>query len=82
MQAAEFTFMTPRRLQSVRVYNGGGASTTVSLSCAGRPTKTQVVAAGQAATVTTGWTGTCTTITVSSTNGWDTNFDNLVHAAS
>src|SRR5262249_43808562 len=26
----------------------------------------------------TGWTGTCTTLTVGSSNGWNTNFDNLV----
>jgi hypothetical protein len=77
-----FTFVTPRRLQSVRVYNGGGTSTTVNLSCAGQTTKTQEVAAGQVATVTTGWTGTCTIVTLSSTNGWDTNFDDLVHADS
>jgi hypothetical protein len=77
-----FTFMTPRRLQSVRVYNGGGVPTTVSLSCVGQTTQAQVIAAGQIATITTGWTGTCTVVTLSSTNGWDTNFDDLVYAAS
>jgi hypothetical protein len=40
------------------------------------------VAAGQVATVTTGWTGTCTTVTVGSSNGWDTNFDDLEYAPS
>jgi hypothetical protein len=75
-----FTFLTtPRRLVSVRVFNGGGGSTTITLSCSGQTTKTQSVAAGQVATVTTGWTGTCTTVTVGSSNGWDTNFDDLVH---
>jgi hypothetical protein len=32
-------------------------------------------------TITTGWTGACTTVTVATTNGWDTNFDNFVIAA-
>jgi hypothetical protein len=70
------TFVTPRRLVSLQAHNGGG-STTIALSCAGQPTKTVVLAAGQSATIATGWTGTCTTVTVSSSNGWDTNFDNL-----
>jgi glucose/arabinose dehydrogenase len=73
-----FTFVTPRRLVSLQAHNGGG-STTITLSCAGKPTKTVTLAAGQSATIVTGWTGTCTTVTVSSSNGWDTNFDNLVH---
>jgi hypothetical protein len=29
-------------------------------------------------TISTGWAQACTTITVSSTNGWNTNFNNLV----
>jgi hypothetical protein len=77
--SAAFTFLSPRRLLQVDAYNGGSTATTVTLSCAGQPTKTQSVAAGQRATISTGWTGTCTTVTVGSTNGWDTNFDNLVY---
>jgi hypothetical protein len=30
-------------------------------------------------TITTNWTGTCTTVTIGSTNGWDTNFDDLIY---
>jgi hypothetical protein len=77
--SATFTFMTPRRLVSIRAYNGGGGSSTVSLSCSGNTTKTQAVAAGQAPTITTGWSSPCTTVTVGSSNGWDTNFDTLIH---
>ncbi len=76
--SAPFTFVTPRRLLQIDAYNGANAATTVSLSCAGQTTKQAAVAAHQLATIATGWTGTCTTVTVGSTNGWDTNFDNLV----
>lgn len=75
--SATFTFLTPRRLVSLRAYNGGVAS-TVTLACPGEVTKSMSLAAGQLATITTGWNGTCTTVTVTSTNGWDTNFDDLV----
>ena len=40
---------------------------------------TFTVNAGQLATLATGWTGTCPTVTVTSSNGWHTNFDNLVY---
>jgi hypothetical protein len=73
-----FTFVTPRRLVSVRAYNGGGGSSTVTLACAGQTTKTQSVGAGQVVTITTGWSATCTTVTVNSSNGWNTNFDDFV----
>lgn len=73
-----FTFVTPRRLVSLRAFNGGGGASTVTLACAGQPTKTQTIPAGQTATIATGWTGTCSVVTVTSSNGWDTNFDDLV----
>jgi hypothetical protein len=79
LTSATFTFMAPRRLVSLRAYNGGGGATTVTLSCSGQ-TAQATVGAGQAATLTTGWSSTCTTVTVGSTNGWNTNFDDLVHA--
>ncbi|MGH2350967.1 MAG: malectin domain-containing carbohydrate-binding protein, partial [Chloroflexota bacterium] len=73
-----FTFGSPRRLVSLRAYNGGSGPSTVTLSCAGQPPKQATVAAGQVATISTGWTGTCSTVTLGSSNGWDTNFDDLV----
>jgi subtilisin family serine protease/glucose/arabinose dehydrogenase len=79
--SASFTFMTPRRLISIEAFNGGGGATTVTLSCAGQPNKAVSVGANQLVAISTGWTGTCTTVTVQSTNGWNTNFDNLVHDA-
>jgi hypothetical protein len=40
------------------------------------------VAPNTLVTISTGWTGTCTSVTIASTNGWDTNFDNLVISSS
>jgi hypothetical protein len=81
VMSASFTFVTPRQLLSVQAYNGGSAA-TVTLSCPGQASKVQPVAANQLLTITTGWTGTCTAVTMASSNGWDTNFDNLVVATS
>jgi hypothetical protein len=77
--SASFSFVTPRRLVSVRAYNGGTASSTVTLACTGQTTRSVVVAAGTVSTIATNWTGTCTTVTVTSSNGWNTNIDDLVH---
>jgi len=76
-----FTFVQPRRLISIRAFNGGGGSSTVTLACAGNTTKSQNVGANTAPTITTNWTTPCTTVTVTSSNGWDTNFDTLIHDA-
>jgi hypothetical protein len=75
---APVRFLSARRVLSVDALNGGGSSTTVSLSCAGQQTVQRSLAPDQMATIQTGWTGTCSTLTIGSTNGWDTNFDNLV----
>jgi hypothetical protein len=76
-----FTFVTPRRLVSIKVYNGGVGSTTISLGCSGQPTKTQSVPAGQETVIATNWIGTCATVTVGSSNGWNSNFDDIAHVA-
>lgn len=76
---ATFTFLVPRRLISVDAYNGGSSATTVTLSCAANPTKQVTLAAGQFGTIATDWGPTCQTVTISSSNGWDTNFDNFAH---
>jgi N-acetylneuraminic acid mutarotase len=76
--AESFVFLTPRVLRSVDAYNGGGA-TTVTFACVGNPTRTQDLSAGQLLTIATGWAMPCTAVTVGSSNGWDTNFDNLTY---
>lgn len=64
-------------ITSVRAYNGGGVSSTVTLACAPNPTITSSVAAGATVTITTGWTQACTAATLTSSNAWNTNFDDL-----
>jgi len=76
--SAVFTFVGARTLASVDAYNGGGSASTITLSCTGQATVTRSLAARQTLTIATGWTGTCTAVTVGSSNGWDTNFDNFV----
>jgi PKD repeat protein/endonuclease YncB( thermonuclease family) len=78
LTSGSFTFISPRRLLSIQAYNGG-AATTVTLQCAGKPDVVQAIAAGQLVTITTNWVGTCSSVTILSTNGWDTNLDNLLH---
>jgi hypothetical protein len=75
------TLLGSRRLVSLRAYNGGGGASTVTLACAGQPTKSQSVPAGGVATIATGWEAPCASVTVTSSNGWDTNFDDLVLAS-
>jgi hypothetical protein len=76
--SASFTFVTPRRLVSLQAYNGGGTAATVTISCPGQPTTQVTLAANQLATIATSFTGGCSTLTISTSNGWWTNFDNLV----
>jgi hypothetical protein len=72
-----FSFVNPKRLVSVKAYNGGSTASTITLSCAGNTNKVQTVAAGQLLTISTGWTVGCSTVTIGSSNGWDTNLDDV-----
>jgi hypothetical protein len=78
--SASFTFVRARRLVSIDAFNGGSTTSTITLTCAGQRPVSVLLAPNTLRTITTGWTGTCTSVTVGSTNGWDTNFDNLVHS--
>jgi len=75
--SASFVLVAPRKLVSIDAYNGG-APTTITLSCDGNPDVTTQLASNQLATIQTNWTAACSKVTVTSTNGWDTNFKNLV----
>lgn len=81
VSSSSFTFLTPYVLVNLEAYNGGSSASTVTVACAGNPTISQSVAAGQEMTISTNWTASCTTVTLSSSNGWYTNFDNLTYAA-
>jgi O-glycosyl hydrolase len=76
--SASFKFVSPRRLLRLDADNGGKQDTTVSLSCDGGPPVQTMVPSNSIVTISTGWTRACTTVTVGSTNGWDTNFANFV----
>jgi hypothetical protein len=78
LTSASFTLLTSNTLRRLDIDNGGTLASTVTISCPGQPTATFSLAPGQFGTFTTGWTTPCTTITITSSNGWDTNFDNLV----
>jgi hypothetical protein len=74
-----FQLLSPRVVVQFDADNGGRASTTLSLACAGLPTVQATLGAGQVGTVRTNWTSPCSgTVTFGSTNGWDTNIDNIV----
>jgi hypothetical protein len=57
---------------------GGSTLEKAQQSGAGQPTRSTPLVAGQLATITTNWTGPCSSVTIFSNNGWDTNFDALV----
>src|SRR5439155_8260240 len=75
--SASFTFLSNSGLASLQAYNGGSASATVTIGCSGQPTVQAAVAVGTVATINTGWSTPCSIVTLTSTNGWYTNFDNL-----
>jgi len=77
--SATFDFLTPAILQSVRVANEGTDASTVSLACAGNQTVNQVIPPNQTAVVVSNWTVACTTISLGSSNGWFTNFDDITY---
>ena len=72
-------FVTPKRLVSIKAYNGGTSASTITLSCAGNTTTVQSVAANQLATISTGWTVGCSTVTIGSSNGSATKLDDLTY---
>jgi hypothetical protein len=75
---ATLQFVAPRRLVSLRAYNGRNTAATVTLSCAGQPTTQTTIPARGVVTIATNWTGTCTNVTIATTNTWWTNFDDLM----
>jgi hypothetical protein len=77
MTSAVLTFINPRRVVSLQAYNGGSSPSSVTLTCSGLSSQ-MTVGAGQNATLETGWNMACTTLTIASSNGWETNFDALV----
>jgi len=77
LASASFGILNGATLSQLDAGNGGTAATTITASCAGQPSRSVAVASGQVATLRTGWAAPCSPVTIASTNGWDTNFDNL-----
>jgi plastocyanin len=75
-----FSFVSPRTLVQIDAYNGGTVASTVTLACAGQPTVSSTVGVNRIVTISTGWTAACSSVQVSSSNGWNTNLDNFVIA--
>jgi hypothetical protein len=71
------------RLVSIRATNPASSSnstaSTVTIGCPGQPTVSQSVALNATVTLTTNWTAACSAVTVTSSNSWDTNFDDLIY---
>jgi hypothetical protein len=72
-----FHFITPHNLVNLQAYNRGGTKSTLTLSCAGNPTRTATLPAGKMSKVKSRWADPCDSVTLSSSNGRDTSFDNL-----
>lgn len=74
-----FTFITPKQLNRLDAYNGNdNGPSTVTLSCPGQPNKVVSIPKNTKTTIETGWNETCTIVTINSSNGEDTNYDNMV----
>ena len=80
--SATFTFVSqPRQLVSIQAYNGDQNPGTVTLSCSGQSGQSdqQVqLNSEEIRTINTGWTAPCSSVTITTSNGWQTNFENLV----
>jgi hypothetical protein len=73
------TLPAGRHLVSFKASNAGGGASTVTANCSGQtPVSASVPANSSVVTINTGWTADCAAVTIGSSNGWDTNFDDLV----
>src|SRR5712692_6540096 len=68
-RSGSFTFLTPRRLLQLDAYNGGSVASTITIACSGQTTAQLSLAVRQVATMSTGWTATCSSVTIGSSNG-------------
>jgi hypothetical protein len=77
------TLPSGRRLVSIRATNPAGSgnpgASNVTISCSGQPTLSQSVALNTTVTLVTNWTAACNVVTITSSNSWYTNFDDLVY---
>jgi hypothetical protein len=79
VSSGTLTFTQPSVFVSMRAYNGGTTSSTITLTCQGNSTQQFTVAAGVTSTLSPTWPSPCGTVGIQSSNGWHTNFDDLVY---
>jgi len=81
--SGSFTLPSGTRLVSIRATNRSGSgnpgASTVTISCSGQPTLSQLVGLDSTVTLTTNWSAACNVVTITSSNSWYTNFDDLVY---
>jgi hypothetical protein len=75
---ASFNFLSPHQLVRLDAYNGDTDPSTLTLSCAGQTDKRVQLNGNEMRTIDTGWNGTCASVGISTSNGWQVNFKNLV----
>ena len=76
-----FRLLVPGHLESFQVFNGGTVVSTVTANCGTLPLVTAPIQPGASpVTIQTNWSGDCRDISMASSNGWQTNFDNMVFA--
>ena len=76
--SGSFTFLTRFRLLSIDAYNGDTGPTTLTITCPGQSSTQVTLVGGQLSTIATNWNDACSPVTIANTNGWNTNFANLV----
>ncbi len=82
-KSATFTFITPRKLVSLKAVTSGtngNPNVTITGTCGSQSFSYAITPAnfGHLVTITTNWTQTCTSVTLGASNGGATNLDDLV----
>lgn len=72
-----FTLLKQQTITTLRAFNGGTVASTVTISCPPNPARTFSVPVGSAPTLITGWATPCSLTTLTSSNAWNTNFDDI-----
>jgi len=78
MTSANFSFVSPKRLASVRAYNQATIAGVLTINCPGQGPRQYTLSADQLVTLDLGWSGTCSGITVTSSVGWLMKLDDLM----
>ncbi len=78
VNSGNFRFIFPKKLISFQAYNGGWKNSLITVSCNGNPNVAVIAKRNKVTTIQTNWQQSCDRVTITSSNDWWTNFDNLV----